>query len=72
MTDTHAARTSRVEWGIPLGWARQHPLLWKDQLRRFLRNVRAEGLTVITLFEREWCIDIAATRPGEPVEYEGL
>lgn len=64
-----SAETSRMTWGVALTWARTYPA-WEEHVRRFVAECREAGLTVIDLRQRPYCIDIVATRPGDPHRHE--
>lgn len=67
------ARTVRMEWGVPLGWAASYPQ-WPDKVRAFVREARAAGLTQIIVREdritllsgavKDIGVDIIALPPG--------
>lgn len=64
--DKFGAETVRCDWGVPVGWARSYPA-WPQAVREWLANVRARGLTVITVRPRQHGVDLIATRPGDEV-----
>lgn len=66
------AKVVRMEWGVPLTWARNNPDYWPMALRHWLAQARAKGLTVITVFPEKHHVGLAATLPGDRVDYEGL
>jgi hypothetical protein len=56
---------ARCEWEVGLTWARRYPE-WPVSLRCWLANVRALGLTQITVLPDRYTVHLVATRPGDP------
>jgi hypothetical protein len=61
-----SAETVRMDWGVPLQWARNYPA-WPERVRDFLAQARASGLTVITVRLERQTVELIATKPGDEV-----
>lgn len=63
MWEPHRAKLARMDWGVPIRWARDFPR-WPDHLRRWLWEARAAGLTQIVVAEHPHVIELTALPPG--------